>query len=206
MPKSKHITSLSKYFRQKIRKNLITLMQDAMTSEIIEGIEWYAKANKFAVDLSREYDVSVDKIVGVISALSPRNKWHTNLANTRTVVDAWVNGKGPQDVKVSTFHANKYKAFHILDGKVLIGPDSRKTYSFVHNIAYLSVHHITVDVWHLRACFLPADTSKVSYSVNHKVYDEIVQITLEVAKEFGFNGYEAQAIIWVVTQRFYGAR
>ena len=60
---------------------------------------------------------------------------------------------------------------------------SLKTFSFVNNIAKLDNAYITIDVWHLRACF----GTTIRSTPSRKAYDQIRLLTIEKAKQ-GLSG------------------
>ena len=62
----------------------------------------------------------------------------------------------------------------------------------MNNIARLDGNFVTVDLWHLRACF----NTTIKTGLTPKNYDTIQQITIEEATKVGLSGYEYQAIIW----------
>ena len=192
---------LSNQTDRAIKANLRAWYKVASKRQVIEGKRWYEDANLFASELASKSGHSTEKIAGVISALSPRNKWHKNLQDAETVTWAQARKMKPSQVKVSTYHKNKDKAFNILDGTQAIEEKSRKTYSFVKNVGELDENYITVDSWHLRACqSKPSKMVKpkeVQEVVTPKQYDRIKDLTITVAEEFNIKGYEFQAIVWV---------
>ena len=196
---------LSKYKLNKISRNLDFLFNLANNDEINDGLNWYKDANKEALKIANKYNLDVYEVSQVISALSPRNKWAQNLKDADNVCSAFVTGIKPTEIKVCTFHTNKFKAFAILENKVSISKNSLKTYNFVNNIAFLSPGHLTVDIWHLRGCFLN-DIKIGSASIGKIAYEQIKQLTLKKAQNLGFKGFEFQAILWIVTQKYFIAQ
>ena len=186
---------LSKYKLNKISKNLDKFFNIATDDQIKEGLKWYQEANKIVLNIATEYKIDPYKVASVLSALSPRNKWKQNIADTIKVCKAWTEGKTPEDIKVCTFHTNKFKAFAILDDKVKITDKSLKTFNFVRNIAFLDPTALTVDIWHLRACFdkiIKIDNA----SIGRVAYRQIKKLTLAKAEKLGITGFEFQAIVW----------
>ena len=186
---------LSKYKLNKISKNLDYYFNTATNDQIKEGLQWYKTANSIVIGLSEKYFINPYKVASVMSALSPRNKWKQNVIDTEKVCEAWSNGVRAEDIKVCTFHTNKFKAFAILDDKVSITDKSLKTFNFVRNIAYLDPTAVTVDIWHLRACFdkiIKIDSA----SIGRVAYKQIKELTLKKALKVGVSGFEYQAIIW----------
>ena len=186
---------LSKYKLNKISKNLDKFFNIATDDQVKDGLKWYQEANKIVFNIATEYKIDPYKVASVLSALSPRNKWKQNIADTIKVCKAWTEGKTPEDIKVCTFHTNKFKAFAILDDKVKITDKSLKTFNFVRNIAFLDPTALTVDIWHLRACFdkiIKIDNA----SIGRVAYKQIKKLTLAKAEKLGITGFEFQAIVW----------
>lgn len=178
----------------KFSKNLDMFFNMATDDMIKEGLEWYQKAHEFCEEMSKEYEYCPLVVAGVVSALSPRNKWQRNLEDAEAVLHAVNEGLSPDEVKVCTFNKNKYKAFAIAKREVSIAESSRKTYAFVENIASLNEDYVTIDVWHQRALF---NKFIESMSVGKIAYEQIQELTIKKAKEVGMKGYEYQAVIWV---------
>ena len=182
---------LSKYQLHKISKNLDKWFNLATKKEISEGLQWYKKANDICKDIAQKFNTSELIAASVISALSPRNKWEQNIKDAYKVFKAVQDGKDANDIKVCTFHTNKFKAFEIAKGNKVISADSQKTFAFVNNIAYLDNNFVTTDVWHLRACF-----NKTMSSCGKLAYNQIQKLTIKKADKLGLKGFEYQAIIW----------
>ena len=175
-----------------INRNLDNYFALATDSDIDNGIAWYKQAHYICKDLAKQYNTKLETVASIISALSPRNKWPQNIKDTITVLDAIHRNLTPDDIKVCTFHKNKRKAFLLGKDQVSITDKSLKTFSFVNNIANLDASYVTIDVWHLRACF----GRTIKTTPNRKAYDQIRRLTLAKAESKGLKGFEYQAIIW----------
>jgi hypothetical protein len=182
---------LSKYKLNKVAKNLNKWFKLATNDEFLVGVEWYKTANNICKDIAEKYNTTELKAAGVISALSPQNKWEQNIKDAYTVFEAIKNNVQPTEIKVCTFHKNKFKAFGIAKGTVIINSDAKKTFAFVNNIAHLNDSLVTIDLWHLRACF-----NKTIGACGKLAYAQIQEVTLKQAKEVGLTGFEYQAVIW----------
>jgi len=193
---------ISNYKLQKISKNLDFFFNIATKQDIKAGLNWYKNANKQAANIAKKYNLDVYKVSQVISALSPRNKWKQNLKDADKVCEAFVLALHPVDIKVCTFHTNKFKAFNILANNVNITNNSLKTFNFVNNIAYLNNDFLTIDIWHLRACFKD-NISINSSSIGKTAYQQIKSLTIKKASKLNLNGFELQAIIWITTQKYF---
>jgi len=188
---------LSRYYLKKVSNNLEKLYSIATKQEVQDGKKRYKEANEMCKFMAHKFETEITIVAWVLSALSPRNKREKNLIDTITVFRAIEQGKKPDDVSVSTFHKNKYKAFNIAQEKNKITEDSLKTFAFVKNIARLDNECIVIDVRHLRACFW-----KTIDSTPWKIaYKQIEEITKKKAIDLWIKWYELQAIIWLTIKR-----
>jgi hypothetical protein len=177
---------------KKVNNNLDKYFDLATSEDIENGIEWYKQANHICKDFAERYNTKLEIVASIISALSPRNRWPQNIKDTKTVLDAIDAGLEPNQVKVCTFNKNKEKAFLLGKKQITITDKSLKTFSFVNNIAKLDPNYVTIDIWHLRACF----NKTIKTNLSKKAYNQIRLLTIKKAKQKGLNGYEYQAIIW----------
>ena len=181
-----------------ILRNLRGWLAESTPADIEAGRAWYGDAMDYARYLSNEFNVSRKVAAGVVSALSPNNKWERNKIDAFTVLQAVRDGLGPEDVKVCTYDANKRKAFAIARGDESILRKSPKTYAFAMNVGENSADHVTVDKWHMRACLTSSRKRvRVQESPTAMQYRRIERLTAQLAKRRGYKGYELQAIIWV---------
>jgi hypothetical protein len=79
------------------------------------GLQWYNNAFQVCYTLGEKYGVHSDIVAGVIAALSPNNKWESNIIDAETMLRAWAAEIDYSQVKVSTYSNNKDKAATILD-------------------------------------------------------------------------------------------
>tara|TARA_R110001632_G_scaffold209739_1_gene334537 strand:- start:849 stop:1460 length:612 start_codon:yes stop_codon:yes gene_type:complete len=185
-----------------ISNNLDYFFNIATKKEIKQGLMWYKNANKEANTIAKKYNLDLYKVSQVISALSPRNKWAQNIKDADKVCQAYILGLQPENIKVCTFHTNKFKAFNILGNGLNITDKSLKTFNFVNNIANLDNNFLTVDIWHLRACFFN-DIKINSASIGKIAYQQIKELTIKKANKLGLKGFEFQAIVWLTAQKIF---
>lgn len=134
-------------------KKCLTLYKQAVKLGLENSGEWYDDANKAVNNIAQLTGVDPVSVAGIVSTLSPRNKWERNLQDALNLIQGYKNGLSVDAVKVCTFNANKYKAWGILTGEnspVPCPSKSPKTHAFIQNIPGDS-QHVTVDVWHTRA-------------------------------------------------------
>ena len=96
-------------------KNIIACRRRAKPQDVADGIAWYAEAYEECRLIADEYDLPIHIAVGVVAALSPNNRWTTNLTNARDMIDAFVNGRDIDSVSVCTYGNMKRKAWSILE-------------------------------------------------------------------------------------------
>lgn len=195
--------SVTKLTDKEIYRNIHNWFAESTEQERTDGMLWYKEAQMFVKYCAEAYDIEPYKVAGVVSALSPNNKWERNKYDAVTVIKAHLADISPSDVKVCTYNANKQKAFEILRGNTEITAKSPKTHSFAMNVGLMSPDHITIDKWHLRACVtLPSDgIVDCMESCTSVQYRRLEALTADVAHSYGIKGYELQAIIWVTIKR-----
>jgi hypothetical protein len=91
------------------------MLQLASQVDILDGIHWYQRAYDLAVKFIHAYEgLTMGQAVGVISALSPNNKWERNCIDAEAMIKTWHIGGDYNAIKVCTFNNNKRKAIDIL--------------------------------------------------------------------------------------------
>lgn len=183
---------LTKYQKAKVRSNLREIFNSATEADIINGAKWYKAAHDICLRYASQYETTTERVAQILSALSPNNKWERNIVDTELVLNAVSANVPAEEIKVCTFHANKFKAFAIARGELTISATSPKTFAFVRNIGALDETKVTIDLWHLRACF----GETIEGGLTLKRYRELERITIDEAKKVGLKGYEFQAIVW----------
>ena len=188
------LPKLNYYRKTKVRENLNRLYNEATEADKKSGENWYLTAHEICLKLQEDNKnvFTLEQIAGVIAALSPRNKWERNILDAANVLRAVRLKKSPEAVKVCTFNKNKQKAFNIAKGEEEIKPSSKKTFAFVNNIARLDKNFVTIDLWHLRACF----GATIDSGLTPKIYDQLQEITIEEAEKNNIDGFKFQAVIW----------
>ena len=87
----------------------------ANATDRAQGAAWYPQAKAAAQALTDAYGVRLEVAIGVIAALSPRNRWERNLADAESLIKVYrVDPDSAAGVKVCTFGKNKAKALQIL--------------------------------------------------------------------------------------------
>jgi hypothetical protein len=174
-----------------VKDLLLVQYNSASPSTVREGLHWYRKARRWAKELSAKTGVPLFKVVGVVAALSPTNKWDRNKFDTEEFI------RTGGDCLVCTYGVQKAKAWdilHLAQNKeetlaILKGP---KTKAFFHNIFHcLTDGQVTLDRWALRAV---GHSDKKTPTKGQR--NAIETAYREAAAEVGLRAHEFQAVIW----------
>ena len=164
----------------------------ASLEQIREGTTWYEKAHIEATILSQAYGVPLPKVIGVMAALSPNNKW------SRNIIDTWNLLESPCiTTKCCTFTKQRQKALDILSGsgreaEILEILNGTKTKHFFTNISYyLDSQSVTVDMWAYRS---------VELEPKQKYYKQVEQAYKNVAQKMNLLPHQLQAVVWGVVR------
>lgn len=188
-----------------ISANLRAWRALATPEDINAGTVWYNEAHQVAQEISTIIGGTIWQGAAVISALSPMNTWEGNKHNAIELAKCWALGGSINDVSVSTFNANKRKAWEILNNNPkALTQESRKTWSFAKTIELKErAQCVVIDRWHLRACLTRSKTRRdnLGESVGIPQYDRIERLTMNEASKLGEAPCVYQAIIWCTIKR-----
>jgi len=185
-------------------RQILKVYKSATADEVKHGMKWYAIAKRDATKIAKEFGVSVNTTVGVIAALSPNLGWNLNVKAARDLIEAFTNGCSIDDVTVSSYPANKRKAWDMLEQKMvskkalMIKLNGRKTTAFFANIVGLDV--VTVD-GHAKNIHDGLRRVLKNSNVGVKEYRTISEAYYKAADKVGIKGYQMQAITWVAWRR-----
>ena len=179
------------------------------------GMNWYNNAYQVCVTLGDKYGVHSDIVAGVIAALSPNNKWESNIIDAEIMLRAWAADVDYHNVKVATYTGNKFKAATILDCelnreqiiKVLRG---NKTIAFFLCIASNGVSDTpcidghAYNVWNGSVSNLkqvPSMTDKTFRTIQD-AYRDAAKIISSVMNA-PYSAAQVQAITWIAYRRIH---
>ena len=196
-------------------KNILAMYMQATPVDTQEGTVWYNNAHQICVALSDKYKLPLSTVVGVVSALSPNNKWDRNIFDAENIIHAYCMGYDYP--KVCTFSSNKDKAITILECEIDSSDNicailkGNKTIAFFRGILTNGqCDEITVDghafnIWRGMYTSLnevPAISNKLYKTVSDAYKQAAVTINnLEGTK---YSAAEIQAITWVTHRRVNG--
>jgi len=190
-------------------KNIIAIYKLANPSEIKHGLTWYVNANTDCMRIANTLELPLHIVIGVVSALSPNNKWERNIVNAEDLCNAFINGQDMDSIKVSTYHKMKEKAWSILQSmptydETITILNGKKIVSFFRNISGDETD-ITID-GHARNIYYNDRQGLTTPNTNIRKleYLDIQKAYLRASKKLGIKAYELQAITWVAWRRIHG--
>ena len=191
--------------------NIKAIYQLATLTEKQDGITWYPNALEIAEELAARHGYHGRlKAIGVIAALSPRNRWERNVEDADRLIAAF-NAGGPEQArltKVCTFGANKEKAIRILQLEhasetdilaILSGPKLQEFYNCIYGLADVCIDGHAFCIWAANRTGL-----KDVPAIGVKLRREIKADYRIAADELGITPSACQAITWVTWRRIHG--
>lgn len=191
-------------------QNIQAIYQLATLTEKQDGITWYPNALNVARQMAEDFDLTTPQAIGVIAALSPRNRWERNVQDAVSLVTAYQAGGEEQArlTKVCTFGANKEKAIRVLamiapelDAvlDVLSGPKLREFAACIAGRPDVCIDGHAFCIWAANRTGL-----KDVPAIGVKLRREIKSDYQAAADELGITPSACQAITWVTWRRIHG--
>lgn len=166
---------------------IATVLFQATSEDINEGMIWYTNANQYCQELAQEFNISLSKVAGIVSALSVLKEWGLN----KRIAKQFLQGKRNVHTGLQV-----RKAEWILEGKdIELCLGGLKTINFFNNI--LSPDNkafVTVDS-HMHWMY------KEYPSLTPKKYNLIKNDFINYANQTNQIGCEVQACAWLVVKR-----
>ena len=192
--------------------NIKAIYQLATLTEKQDGITWYPVALDIARTIADEHDLTTAQAIGVIAALSPRNRWERNVEDAVSLIAAYQAGGAEQAMltKVCTFNSNKAKAIKVLglaagyQGmtevlEILSGPKLREFASCIAGLPDVCIDGHAFCIWAANRTGL-----KDVPAIGVKLRREIKADYQTAADELGITPSACQAITWVTWRRIHG--
>ena len=175
-------------------KNIIRVLDQSTT---IEKNDWYADANNFCRYVSEKYTIPLDKVIGIVSALSPRKEWNLNKRIAIDLIEKGDCGQIKQFVnKALNIKMNGNSQSEIL--AILNGP---KISSFFMNIKYPNcADNVTVDR-HAVSVALGHIASDKEQAFSKKEYAFFKDCYIFTADKLGLKPLLLQSITWMAWKR-----
>jgi hypothetical protein len=177
--------------------NIMAAYARADEATLRAGRRWYPMAEAIVDGIAVGTGTNVLKVAHCLSALSPRNPWLWNIADTYSyAVAAKIGADMPS---ATTFVVNRKKAWAVLHGADLVtGP---KVLNFVNAILGDS-EAVVVDTWAARVALNGklARAGRGFASFKKGQYQRFVDAYKVAAHRLGETPRNLQAITWLVAQ------
>jgi len=196
------------------RKNLEKILDQANYDDLAT-----AKASWFRYhDLCREIarnngGFSVKVGAGVFAALSPNNDYVGNVRDTRKLLAGVAAGRTCEQIKVSTYNANKWKAVEIANGKPPLDLIlAQKTRNFYLNVIDpLEPQPVTVDghilnAWSGKRIALHSAVRAVRIKTSKQHYEDVAQDIRDIGRDREIIPNVVQSAIWQCWKRIHGIK
>ena len=192
-------------------ENIKAIYQLATLTERQDGISWYPNAYQIAINLADRHEISEAQAIGVIAALSPRNRWERNVEDADRLIAAYNAGGAEQAqlTKVCTFNSNKTKAVKILSLSraislgpvldILSGPKLLEFTSCIAGLPDVCIDGHAYCIWAANRTGL-----KDVPAIGVKLRREIKEDYRTAADELGITASACQAITWCAWRRIHG--
>ena len=193
--------------------NIKAIYQLATLTEKQDGITWYPNAYQIALNLAERYQtITPAQAIGVIAALSPRNRWERNIQDADAIISAFNAGGAEQAMltKVCTFTSNKAKAVKILNLaagyqgmtevlEILSGPKLREFASCIAGRSDVCIDGHAFCIWAANRTGL-----KDVPAIGVKLRREIKADYQTAADDLSITPSACQAITWITWRRIHG--
>ncbi len=195
-----------KKLASKYAKNIEQYLLLATEAEQINGKQWYTEAYNFCKDTSIKTGIEIEKIAGIVSALSPQTSWELNKKYTHLFISNKYVAK-PANAKDK---AGKIKSDlkSIID--ILTILNGRKTQAFFINIIKPTENtgYVTIDRHAVAICIQKpakvsplADTEYTKHVSTEQKYNCIAEAYKKIAKKYNLLPQDLQAITWLTYRR-----
>jgi hypothetical protein len=181
---------------------LVGTFERASRAELIEGLTWYEDALDFCKTLQAGTEYTLEQIVGMVSAISPRLGWGPNQTRARTLVERHKRGDGFYGLGLNSNFGLGYKilnddatpeeAFTCEPRTKASTYDKTKRLCFYRNIMGERFADVTVDRWAVMGALGEEFDSPGRY------YQEIESAYQQAAEKVGVPPREFQAVVWLV--------
>lgn len=189
--------------------NIILVYGWATPKEHDNGLKWYKRARRSARAMARDMGIPMRHAVGAIAATSPNLAWSRNVHTARQVVQGYLAGVTPEDIKgCCAYPKMRSKAYAILQGpnrskavlRTLNGP---KISAFFDNI--MGGDSVTVDGHARNIAYFKHQPIK-NMTLGKAEYNRISLAYRDAASVLGLKACDLQAITWTAWRRHHGIK
>ena len=188
--------------------HLLAVYFAAIDAELVNGSRWYADALEVCSNIATDCSLAIDTVAGVMAALSPNNRWERNITDCRNLCLAYCLGgyADAEQIKVTTFNANKRKALNILSGQlplsVLSGLKVRAFFECIVGADSVCIDGHAYSIWQGER-ITTTSTPKISpklYAAISADYRHAAGIINQITG-LSYSAAQLQAITWLTWRR-----
>lgn len=174
-----------------VKSNIEEIYQQVTLQEYQDGLRWYTEAHSFCEDVSKQYNVPLLNICGVVSALSPQKEWNHN----KHITHLYLQGIS-KHTKVQIEKANRIiKSSSFAEISNHLG--GNKTRNFFGNLMYpKDPHFVCLDRHMVKVC-----TGLYVDVIRGPMYNRLKSVFKDVSLHFGLLPVELQGITWLTEKR-----
>ena len=158
----------------------------------ILALDWYSHASQFCAELEDDFTLGKNVAAGIIAALSPKQRWDTQVRDTPGIIRELQAGKYPSGIG---FFSNKNKAVRIFQGEdplEVLGGD--KVRNFYLNLTG-DDHAVCIDRHALSISGFSSKSADAG-SLTSGVYSRIAFAFKCAAQNLGLTPSGIQALTW----------
>jgi hypothetical protein len=191
----KRITFKGAELSRTVVKNNIVRVFNVATDK--EKEDWYASANTYCQYLSDKHNLPVDKVIGIVSALSPRKEWGLN----KRLAEQLISTDNCGQIKLFVNKARDIRDKGNSECEILSILNGQKIKSFFMNIKYPdSGTNVTVDR-HAIAVAIGRTANETEQSLTDKNYKFFKDCYVWTAQQMGIKPLLLQSITWNTWKR-----
>lgn len=191
----KKIIFKGKQISRTIVKNNIIKVFNVATDK--EKSDWYVNANNYCRYLSDKHQLPLDKVIGIVSALSPRKEWGLN----KRIAEQLITSNNCGQIKVFVDKARNIRDNGNTETEILSILNGQKIKSFYMNIKYPNKgDNVTIDR-HAIAVAIGRTASDTEQALTDKHYKFFKDCYIWTAEQLGIKPLLLQSITWEAWKR-----
>jgi hypothetical protein len=181
--------------RTRVFNNITKVLQQANASE---NIDWYQEANSWCAEVAQTYSIPLNKVIGIVSALSPLKQWNLN---KRIALEFIADNKSGH-TKCQMNKANEIMSnCNANDEFILKTLNGEKTKNFYLNIKYYNnAENLTVDRQAIQVALgrILNDSEMNMTTIQYNFFKECYIYT---ANRLNIRPSLLQSIVWLTWRR-----
>lgn len=177
--------------------NILAYWDSASPDQIEAGARWYRQAGDIVRLIADQTGCDVPSVALTLSALSPRNPWNWNVADTYAFASAAAEGRTMP--KATTFSRNREAGWRAITGQDVWLTAAPKVTAFVRAILG-EEDSVVVDTWAARVATAGTVSNSKGHTVTPKEYKAIAHAYVVAANLRGVPPSTMQAVTWLVAR------